>query len=91
MKALARAFRWRRMLESGKYGSIQELAEAERVDRAYVGRLLQLTLLAPDLVEAVLSSQFINLGVPPAQLPYDWQPQRETAGLAATPHRSGQT
>lgn len=54
VKALARAFRWRRMLEEGRYGSIRELAAAEGVDRAYVGRVLNLTLLAPRLVEGIL-------------------------------------
>ena len=91
VKAVARAFRWRRMLESGEYGSIRELAAAERVERTYLGRLLQLALLAPDLVEAILSGQPINLGVPPAQLPYDWQTQRDMVGLSATPHCAGQT
>lgn len=57
VKALARAFRWRRMLEEGRYGSIRELAAAEGVDRAYVGRVLNLTLLAPDLVEAILDGR----------------------------------
>lgn len=60
VKALARAFRWRRMLEEGRYGSIRELAAAERLERSYVGRLLNLTLLAPDLVEAILDG-----GTPP--------------------------
>ena len=54
VKALARAFRWQRMLEDGRYGSISEMATAERIDRGYLGRLLQLTLLAPDIVEAIL-------------------------------------
>lgn len=54
VKALARAFRWRRMMEEGRYGSISEMATAERIDRGYLGRLLQLTLLAPDIVEAIL-------------------------------------
>lgn len=54
VKALARAFRWRRLLEEGRYGSIRELAKAEGVDRNYVGWLLNLTLLAPEVVEAVL-------------------------------------
>jgi hypothetical protein len=54
VKALARAFRWRRLLEEGRYGSIRQLAKAEGVDRNYVGRLLNLTLLAPEVVEAVL-------------------------------------
>ena len=57
IKALARAFRWRRMLEEGRYASIRELAAAEGVDRAYVGRALHLTLLAPDLVEAILDGR----------------------------------
>jgi hypothetical protein len=61
VKALARAFRWRRLLEEGRYGSIRELAKAEGVDRNYVGRLLNLTLLAPEVVEAVLEgSQHFN-------------------------------
>ena len=54
IKALARGFRWRRMLEEGRYASIRELAVAEKVDRAYVGRLLQLTLMPPQEVEALL-------------------------------------
>jgi hypothetical protein len=64
VKALARAFRWRRLLEEGRYSSIRELAKAEGVDRNYVGRLLNLTLLAPKVVEAVLdgrSSQAVGL------------------------------
>jgi hypothetical protein len=57
VKALARAFRWRRLLEEGRYGSIRELAKAEGVDRNYVGRLLNLTLLAPGMVEAVVEGR----------------------------------
>lgn len=53
LAGLARAIRWRRMPEEGRYGSIRELAAAEGVDQAYVGRVLDLTLLAPDLVEAI--------------------------------------
>jgi len=60
VKALARAFRWRRMLEEGRYGSIRELAAAESVDRAYVGRLLKLTLLAPEVVEAILNGCHVS-------------------------------
>jgi hypothetical protein len=57
VKALARAFRWRRMLEEGRYGSIRELAKTEGVDRAHVGRVLNLTLLAPKAVEDVLNGR----------------------------------
>src|SRR5215210_6324719 len=54
VKALARAFRYQRLLDEGRYASISEMAAAERIDRGYLGRVLQLTLLAPDIVEAIL-------------------------------------
>ena len=57
VKALARAFRWRRMLETGRYGTIDELAVAEKINSSYVSRLLRLTLLAPDIVEAILDGR----------------------------------
>jgi hypothetical protein len=57
VKALARAFRWRRMLETGRYGTIDELAAAEKINSSYVSRLLRPTLLAPDIVEAILDGR----------------------------------
>jgi hypothetical protein len=54
IKAVARAFRWRRMLETGRFATINELAAAEKINSSYVSRVLRLTLLAPDLVEAIL-------------------------------------
>jgi hypothetical protein len=57
VKALARAWRWQRMLESGECGSLAELADAERISRSYVCRVLRLTLLAPDIVERVLDGR----------------------------------
>ncbi len=54
VKALARAFRWKRMLESGKFATIAELAEWERMAPSYLTRVLRLTLLAPEVVEAIL-------------------------------------
>jgi hypothetical protein len=54
VKAVARAFRWRRMLESGRFGTIDELATAEKINSSYVSRLLRLALLAPHTVEAIL-------------------------------------
>ncbi len=57
VKAVARAFRYQRMLDQGRYASISEMAEAERIERGYLGSLLRLTLLAPDLVEAVLNGR----------------------------------
>ncbi|WP_206064849.1 hypothetical protein [Nitratireductor mangrovi] len=54
VKALARAFRWKRMLESGEFATIAELAEREGIAPSYVTRVLRVTLLAPDIVEAIL-------------------------------------
>ena len=53
--ALARAFRWQELLETGKFSSIASLAKRLKVDRAYVSRILNLTLLAPDIVEAIMN------------------------------------
>jgi hypothetical protein len=47
-------FRWLRLLESGEYATICEIANAEKINETYVGRVLRLTLLAPDIVEAIL-------------------------------------
>ena len=57
VKALARAFRYQRMLDQGRYASISEMAAAERIERGYLGSLLRLTLLAPDLVEDILDGR----------------------------------
>ncbi len=79
VRSLARAFRWRRLLESGRHASINELAKAEHVDRAFASRVLRLTLLAPDIIEAILA------GRQPERLtvrdllepfPVDWAEQR---------------
>ncbi|MBK5933408.1 hypothetical protein C8N32_101371 [Rhodovulum imhoffii] len=57
VKALARAFRWKRMLESGEFATIAELAEREGIASSYMTRVLRLTLLAPDIVEAILDGK----------------------------------
>lgn len=57
VKALARAFRWKRMLESGEFATITELAEREGIAPSYMTRVLRLTLLAPDVVEAILDGK----------------------------------
>ncbi len=57
VKALARAFRWKRMLESGEFTTIAELAERERIAPSYMTRMLRLTLLAPDIVQAILDGK----------------------------------
>jgi len=57
IKALARAFRWKRMLESGEFITINELAEHEGIAPSYMTRVMRLTLLAPDIVEAILDGR----------------------------------
>ena len=57
VKALARAYRWKRMLESGQFATIAELAEREGIAPSYMTRVLRLTLLAPDIVEAILDGR----------------------------------
>jgi hypothetical protein len=57
VKAMARAFRWRHMLESGEYATIREIANAEKINETYVGRVLRLTLLAPEFVEAIINGR----------------------------------
>jgi hypothetical protein len=77
VKALARAFRYQRMLDEGRYASISEMAAAEKVDRGYVGQVLRLTLLAPNIVEAILNGRDRGLTLPALlePLPVDWKQQ----------------
>jgi hypothetical protein len=57
VKALARAFRYQKLLDDGRYASISEMAAAEKIERGYLGTLLRLTLLAPEMVEAILNGR----------------------------------
>ena len=57
IRALARAHRWRRMLEEGRHRSAQEIAEGEGITRSFVSRFLRLTLLAPDIQETILDGR----------------------------------
>src|SRR5512133_4015856 len=80
MRALARAHRWKRMLEEGRYRSAGEVAEAEGVTRSYVNRLLRLTLLAPEIVEAILEGRqpkAMQLGKLTDAIPSEWENQRK--------------
>jgi hypothetical protein len=79
VKAVARAFRWRRMMEAGRYGTIDELASAEKINSSYVSRVLRLTLLAPDIVEAILDGRQPEGMTLPALMepfPVEWSRQR---------------
>jgi hypothetical protein len=88
VKALARAFRWQKLLDEGRYASITEMAAAEKIERGFLGKMLQLTLLAPELVEAVLDGRAPeNLALPallgPFPLGWAGQQQAMKPGLAS--------
>jgi hypothetical protein len=86
VKALARAHRWQRMLESGAYGTLAELADAERISRSYVCRVLRFTLLAPDIVERILDGRLTEgLARFLKPFPVEWERQRERLVLARRP------
>ena len=79
IRALARAHRWKRMLEEGTRASVSEIAEAEKIDRSYVNRLLRLTLLAPDIQEAILDGRQpkgMQLEELTRAMPMAWDEQR---------------
>src|SRR6478672_3708998 len=79
LKAVVRAHRWREMLESGEYTSAAELAKAEKVNDSYLSRILRLTLLAPDIIEAILTGRqpcTLQLDELLKPLPAAWERQR---------------
>ena len=84
LKALARAFRWKRMLETGEYATISELAECEGIAISYLTRTLRLTLLAPEIVEAVLDGRQgpeVTLGRLLDPFPEEWKVQQQFLDL----------
>jgi hypothetical protein len=78
VKALSRAHRWQRVLESGEYGTLAELSAAERISRSYICRVLRLTLLAPDIIERVMDGgSTAGLARLLEPFPIEWERQRE--------------
>lgn len=79
VKALARAFRWKQLLDSGEYSTMSELAQRERISTTYLARILRLTLLAPDIVEGVLvgryETEFLKAALQ-TDFPSEWEAQR---------------
>lgn len=83
IEAIAKAHRWQTQLESGKYASLEDLARAVHCDRTYVGRLLRLTSLAPDIIEAILHGDEpdgLSLEKLRKNLPVRWDEQRVAWG-----------
>ena len=84
VKALARAWRWQRMLDDGLYASVSEIGDAENISKSYVSRILRLALLAPDIVEAILAGktdQAFMLEKLERPLPASWEEQRKGLGV----------
>ena len=82
VKALARAFRWRKMLDEGVHATLDDLARAKGVSATYVSRILRLTLLAPEIVEAILD------GRQPAELQLDYLPGGVSVGVGGAEYRA---
>ena len=84
VQALGRAFSWSDAIESGEVHSISDLARSLDVDNSYVVRILKLTTLAPDIIEAILNGEEPS-GLSLAQLirtfPMDWERQRALFGF----------
>jgi hypothetical protein len=86
INALAKAHLWRRLIETGKYTSAAELSRAEGINESYLCRVLRLTLLAPDIVEAILDGRqprTLELQSLLKPLSTDWATQRKVLGFAA--------
>ena len=83
VKALARAWRWQRMLDDGVYSSVREIGDAENISKSYISRILRLALLAPDVVNAILAGR-TNQGMILEQLeqplPACWEEQLNYLG-----------
>jgi hypothetical protein len=84
VKAIARAFRWQKLLENGTYSCLDEIAKAERIGPSFISRTIRLASLAPDILDSILD------GRQPAQLtlkdllvqfPVEWAKQRSLFGL----------
>jgi hypothetical protein len=84
VKALARAFRWRKLLETGVYATVEEIAAAEKINTSYVSRILRMALLAPEIIEMMVDGrQPVNLTLAELTKPFpiEWEAQRRLLGL----------
>lgn len=81
---LARAFRWQSLIDSGTYRNTGDLAEAIGKDPAFVARMIRLTLLAPEIVHAILAGT-LRKSIPMDKLsktmPERWADQKKLFGF----------
>lgn len=79
VKAIARGFRWRKLLDTGVHTAVEDIARAEKISSSYVSRVLRLTLLAPAIVEAILDGMQepeITLAALMTPFPVEWVGQK---------------
>jgi hypothetical protein len=79
VKAIGRAFRWRKLLETGTHTTVAEIAAVEKINASYVGRVMRLTLLSPEIVEVILDGrQPVDLQLEDLlrSFPVGWREQR---------------
>jgi hypothetical protein len=80
VKAIARAFRWQKLLEEGTYGCLDEIAKAERIGPSFISRVIRLASLAPDIVDAILDGRqpvCLTLKDLMVSFPVEWEQQRK--------------
>ena len=78
IKALARGFRWQKMLREGDYQTLEEIADAENINSSYISRLLRMTLLAPEIVEGILAGrqpEVLTMARAMKPFPAEWRRQ----------------
>ena len=82
LKALARGFRWRKLLETGHFATIEDIAAAENINSSYISRLLRMTLLAPEIVEGILAGRQPEvLTMARAMKPFQMEWERQKANI----------
>ncbi len=90
VKALARAFRWRKLMEKGAYATVEEIAAAEKINVSCVSRVPRLTLPAPDIVQAILDGRQppgMTLAALMQPFPVAWADQAEAVCGPPSPRR----
>lgn len=88
IRTLGKAFYWQRLLDEGRFKTTKELGRAVKLEPGWVAEVLRMTLLAPDIIEAILDGRqprHLNLQTLRGridQLPRDWVEQRQALGFA---------
>jgi hypothetical protein len=85
VKALARAFRWRKLMETAVYITIEEIAAAEKINTSYVSRVLRLALLAPEIIEMIIDGRQptdLTMAMLMKPFPPEWKEQIRLFGTS---------